>query len=201
MGIEVVPEIESPGHARAAIRAMEARRLNCGDDRFRLIEDGDTSHYTSAQAFHDNIMNPALESTYRFMEKVIDEIASMYRDAGVPLIGIHIGGDEVPRGAWDGSTAVARLKEREHLQTQTRVHAYYVQRIAAMLAARHIPMHGWQEVALDHDEDYNKSIAPVAGGVNCWSTLSRQGNGNVTDRVLLAGFPTILSNVNHLYFG
>lgn len=200
MGIEVVPEIESPGHARAAIRAMETRRLNCGDDRFRLIEDGDTSHYTSAQAFHDNIMNPALESTYRFMEKVIDEIASMYRDAGVPLIGIHIGGDEVPRGAWDGSTAVARLKEREHLQTQTRVHAYYVQRIAAMLAARHIPMHGWQEVALDHDEDYNKSIAPVAGGVNCWSTLSRQGNGNVTDRVLLAGFPTILSNVNHLYF-
>ena len=200
MGIEVVPEIESPGHARAAIRAMEARRLNSGDERFRLIEDGDTSRYTSAQAFHDNIMNPAVEGTYRFMEKIIDEIASMYSEAGVPLIGIHIGGDEVPRGAWDGSAAVTRLKAREHLQTQTRVHAYYVQRIAAMLAARHIPMHGWQEVALDHDEDYNKSIAPVAGGVNCWSTLSRQGSNGVTDRVVLAGFPAILSNVNHLYF-
>lgn len=200
MGIEVVPEIESPGHARAAIRAMEARKLNCGDTKFRLIEDGDTSRYTSAQAFHDNIMNPALESTYRFMEKVIDEIASMYRDAGVPLIGIHIGGDEVPRGAWDGSAAVARLKKRENLQSQTQVHAYYVQRVAAMLAARHIPMHGWQEMALGHDEAYNKAIAPVSGGVNCWSTLSRQGNGGVTDRIVLAGYPTILSNVNHLYF-
>lgn len=200
MGIEVVPEIESPGHARAAIRAMEARRLNCGDDRFRLIEDDDTSRYTSAQAFHDNIMNPAVEGTYRFMEKVIDEIASMYHDAGVPLIGIHIGGDEVPRGAWDGSAAVALLKEREHLQTQAQVHAYYVQRVAAMLAARNIPMHGWQEMALGHDEAYNKAIAPITGGVNCWSTLSHQGNSGVTDRVVLAGFPTILSNVNHLYF-
>lgn len=200
MGIEVVPEIESPGHARAAIRAMEARRLNCGDVNFRLIEDGDSSQYTSAQAFHDNIMNPALESTYRFMEKIIDEIASMYKDAGVPLIGIHIGGDEVPRGAWDGSTAVAQLKKRKGLKSQTQVHAYYIQRVAAMLAARHIPMHGWQEMALGHDDEYNKAIAPITGGVNCWSTLPRQGNGSVTDRVVLAGYPTLLSNVNHLYF-
>lgn len=200
MGIEVIPEIESPGHARAAIRAMEARRLNCGDQKFRLIEDGDTSRYTSAQAFHDNVMNPALESTYNFMEKVIDEIASMYHDAGVPLIGIHIGGDEVPRGAWNGSAAVARLKEREHLQTQSQVQAYYVQRVAKILATRHIPMHGWQEVALGHDEAYNKAIIPIMGGVNCWSTLPHQGNGGVTDRAVLAGYPTILSNVNHLYF-
>lgn len=200
MGIEVVPEIESPGHARAAIRAMEARYRNTGDASFRLIEDGDTSRYTSAQAFHDNVMNPALPGTYRFMEKVIDEIAAMYREAGVPLTGLHIGGDEVPRGAWDGSNAIRQLKAQNHLETQSQVHAYFVRRIAEMLDARHIPMHGWQEIALGHDDDYNRTIAPKVGSVNCWSTLGRQGNNNVPDRALLAGFPVILSNVDHLYF-
>ncbi len=200
MGIEVVPEIESPGHARAAIRAMEARYRNSGDGTYRLMEDGDTSRYTSAQAFHDNIMNPALPGAYRFMEKVIDEIAAMYREAGVPLTGLHIGGDEVPRGAWDGSTAVVQLKAREGLETQAQVHAYFVRRIAAMLASRNIPMHGWQETALGHDDAYNAAIAPVMGGVNCWSTLSRQGNGGVPDRAVRAGYPVILSNVDHLYF-
>ena len=59
LGIEVIPEIESPGHARAAIKSMEARYRNTGDDTYLLREYGDTV-FTSAQSFHDNIMNPAL---------------------------------------------------------------------------------------------------------------------------------------------
>ncbi len=42
LGIDVIPEIESPGHARAAIKAMEARYRRTGDTLYRLIEDGDT---------------------------------------------------------------------------------------------------------------------------------------------------------------
>ena len=72
--ITVIPEIESPGHARAAIKAMEARfnRLK-GEDmekarEYLLSESADTSKYVSAQAYTDNIMNVALPSVYRFMD-------------------------------------------------------------------------------------------------------------------------------------
>jgi hexosaminidase len=68
--IEIIPELEMPGHARAAIKAMEARSrtlLKAGDaegaTRFLLSEPEDRSVYTSVQNYHDNVMNPALRST------------------------------------------------------------------------------------------------------------------------------------------
>lgn len=93
LGIKVLPEVESPGHGRAAIKAMENRYRKTGDASLRLIEDGDVSTYTSAQGFHDNVMNPALESTYKFLETVFDGLIDMYARAGVELPAIHIGGD------------------------------------------------------------------------------------------------------------
>lgn len=199
LGIDVIPEIESPGHARAAIRAMESRHRR-GDDTYRLIHDGDTSRYTSAQSFHDNVMNPALPGPYRFMEKVIDEIASMYNTAGVPLKGIHIGGDEVARGAWNGSDIAKRFMADHNIPDQHQLHAHFVEQIADMLSKRGIPMYGWQEVALGHSPQYDAKVRPVTGGINCWSTLAASGQADVTDRAVRGGWPVILSNVNHLYF-
>ncbi len=198
-GIDVVPEIESPGHARAAIKSMEARYRNTGDATYRLIEDGDTSRYTSAQAFHDNVMNPALPGPYKFMEKVIDEIVAMYREAGAPLTAIHIGGDEVPRGAWNGSKAAQVLINTQKLDGEKGLHAYFVRQLAKILSQRGIKMNGWQEIAVGHTPEYNAEIAPLVGGVNCWSTLPSHGHGGVTREAVNAGYPIILSNVNHFY--
>ena len=198
-GIDVIPEIESPGHARAAIKSMEVRYRNTGDATYRLIEDGDTSRYTSAQAFHDNVMNPALSGPYKFMEKVIDEIILMYKEAGVPLLAIHIGGDEVPRGAWNGSQSAISLIEKENLEGEKGLHAYFVRRLSKILSQRGIKMNGWQEIAVGHTDDYNAEIAPLVGGVNCWSTLPSHGHGGVTREAVNAGYPIILSNVNHFY--
>lgn len=198
-GIDVVPEIESPGHARAAIKSMEARYRNTGDASYRLIEDGDTSRYTSAQAFHDNVMNPALPGPYKFMEKVIDEIALMYKEAGVPLTAIHIGGDEVPRGAWNGAPSALALIKNKNLKGEKGLHAYFVQQLAKILSQRGIKMNGWQEIAVGHTPEYNTEIAPLVGGVNCWSTLPSHGHGGVTREAVNAGYPIILSNVNHFY--
>lgn len=199
LGIDVIPEIESPGHARAAIKAMEARFRNTGDASYRLIEDGDTSRYTSAQSFHDNVMNPALPGPYRFMEKVIAEIDSMYREAEVPLTAIHIGGDEVPRGAWNGSGAALEMIAAENLNGEKGLHAKFIRQIAKILSERNIPMNGWQEIAIGHTDGYNAATVPLVGGVNCWSTLASQGNGGVTQQAVNAGYPVILSNVNHFY--
>lgn len=199
LGIDVVPEIESPGHARAAIRAMEVRAKN-GDDSYRLIHDGDTSVYTGAQSFHDNVMNPALPGPYKFMETVIDDIIAMYDEAGVPLTGIHIGGDEVPRGAWNGSAVARKFMEDNNLVDQHAFHAYFVEQVADMLSKRGVPMHGWQEVALGHSSEYDAKIAPVTGGINCWSTIVKEGVTPVPVRAVRGGYPTILSNVDHFYF-
>lgn len=198
-GIDVIPEIESPGHARAAIKAMEVRAKN-GDASYRLIHDGDTSVYTGAQSFHDNVMNPALPGPYKFMETVIDDIIDMYNEAGVPLTGIHIGGDEVPKGAWNGSSVAQKFMQDNNLADQHEFHAYFVRKIARMLAERGIPMHGWQEVALGHSAEYDAEVAPVMGGVNCWSTIIRKGETPVPVRAIEHGYPTIISNVEHFYF-
>src|SRR2546430_6711112 len=82
--IEVIPEIEMPGHARAAIKSMEANQ------QYRLNDPDDRSVYSSAQGYHDNVMNPALESTYHFIERVVGELVAMHREAGVPLRHIYI---------------------------------------------------------------------------------------------------------------
>ncbi len=97
--IEVIPELEMPGHARAAIKAMEARsRDDRGPGKYLLSDPEDRSVYTSAQGYHDNVMNPALESTYAFVERVVGDLVAIHREAGVPLRHLHMGGDEVPSG-------------------------------------------------------------------------------------------------------
>ena len=73
--VRVIPEIESPGHARAAIVSMKARYhkyINTDPEKaveYLLSDAQDTSRYVSAQSYTDNVMNVALPSTYRFMEK------------------------------------------------------------------------------------------------------------------------------------
>ena len=117
--IEVIPELEMPGHARAAIKAMEARARALrrpgtleGAKRYLLSDPEDRSVYTSAQRYHDNVMNPALPSTYAFIERVVQDLVAMHREAGVPLRNLHMGGDEVPAGVWERSpVARAYLKE------------------------------------------------------------------------------------------
>ena len=88
-------EIDSPGHARAELKAMEVRAARTGDASCLLSEPEDTSEYESVQDYTDNVMNVALPSTYTFFETVFDALIAMYKEAGVPLDAIHIGGDEV----------------------------------------------------------------------------------------------------------
>ncbi|HXY40741.1 MAG TPA: family 20 glycosylhydrolase, partial [Vicinamibacteria bacterium] len=111
--IEVIPELEMPGHARAAIKAMEARSRalasrgdQAGAGQYRLSDPEDKSVYTSAQGYHDNVINPALDSTYAFVERVVQDLVAIHREAGVPLRHLHMGGDEVPGGVWQRSPAV-----------------------------------------------------------------------------------------------
>lgn len=88
----------------------------------------DTSRYVSAQAYTDNVMNVALPSTYRFMEKVIQEIVSMYKEADAPLTTIHLGGDEVAKGAWMGSPLCRTLMEEQGMEKAHDLAEYFITR-------------------------------------------------------------------------
>jgi len=100
--VEVVPEIDMPGHARAAVMSMEARyrRLHAeGRDaeasEYRVFDPLDTSNLTTVQYYdRHSDLNPCVPGTLNFTAKVIREIASMYADAQVPLHIWHFGGDE-----------------------------------------------------------------------------------------------------------
>ncbi len=198
LGISVIPEVESPGHARAAIKAMEARYRNTGDGTYRMIEDGDTSTYTTAQLYHDNLMNPALPGTYLFIGKVVDEIAAMYAEAGVELLGIHLGGDEVPEGAWDGSASANALSQHLGLKGRHELQGEYVKLISEMMKERGIPLYGWQDICTDYDDDFHSLVAPAIGGMDCWVS-PHNIEDNVAVKGVRAGYPVIISNVDYFY--
>jgi len=93
-----------PGHMRSALKAMELRYDRYMEEdkpdsalMYLLTDFEDTTYYTSAQRYHDNTANPCMESTYRFVQVVIDELVAMYKEADAPLTTLHIGGDEVPQ--------------------------------------------------------------------------------------------------------
>jgi len=194
-GIDIIPEFDTPGHSRAAIRAMEHRYQTTGDASLRLIHDGDTSHYTTAQDFHDNLMNPALEGPYKFWDIVMGSLVNTYAKAGVPLRALHIGGDEVPAHAWDGSEAANRLKADKGMTDQRELHAYFVERVAGIAAQHGIKIAGWQEIALNHSNAYNEAVKPHVVAVNCWTN-----SGDFGSQIASQGYPLILSNVDYLYF-
>ena len=80
-GVRVIPEIETPGHARALIVAMKSRSINNPTaEQFRLWDDKNTSVYTSAQGFHDNVLNVASDDVYRLIDRVVGELQLMYKD-------------------------------------------------------------------------------------------------------------------------
>src|SRR2546426_1068019 len=142
--IEVIPELEMPGHARAAIRAMQA------NPQYRLNDPDDRSVYASPQNYHDNVMNPVLESTYRFIERVVGDLVAMHREAGVPLRHIHMGGDEVPGGVWQGSPAVQTYLKAHDLTSVDDLWFVFYGRVAQILKAQEgglLPS-GWEEIAV-----------------------------------------------------
>ena len=143
-GVNIIPEIETPGHARAAIVAMKNRAMSDPNaEQFRLWDEKNTSVYTSAQSYHDNVLNVASDDVYRFIDRVVGELQKMYKEAGLKLEVVHLGGDEVARGAWDKSPDVQALMQREGLKDQHEVHEYYIKRISALLEARKIRIEGW----------------------------------------------------------
>jgi hexosaminidase len=204
--IEVIPELEIPGHARAAVKAMEARTA-AGDGKFRLIDPADSSVYTSAQDYHDNLMNPALESSYAFIERVVGDLVATYREAGVPLRRLHMGGDEVPNGAWVRSPAVQAYLSAHGLAGVDDMWYVFYDRVEQILKAQGVALAGWEEIALRKTRRDGRPVAIpnpefAARGIRAyvWNNVPGSGAEDLAYRLANGGFEVVLSPVTNLYF-
>ncbi|ATP55202.1 beta-N-acetylhexosaminidase [Pedobacter ginsengisoli] len=210
--IRVIPEIETPGHARAAIKSMDARYkrlMKAGKkeeaEQYLLRDLNDKSIYESVQGWNDNVINVALPSAYNFLEKVVDEIRFMYTEAKAPLATIHFGGDEVPAGVWERSPAVANLlKADASVSGVDEMWYYYFNKINNMLKAKQLYLSGWEEIGLrkalvngEKKMVLDERFAKENFHADVWNNLS--GNEDLAYKLANAGYKVVLTCVTNLY--
>lgn len=195
--IAVIPEFDTPGHSRAAIKAMEAYAKRTGDESFLLSEKEDVSEYCSVQYYKDNAINVALPSTYRFIEVVFDNLIAYHKEAGAPLHAIHIGGDEVPAGAWVGSPACQKIMAERKWDNIELLKSYYIENVLDIAEARGVKIAGWQELVMDLEDHVYERMKKNLYSVNFWHTGGKQQE--YPYEYANDGVPVILSNMTNTY--
>lgn len=132
LNVEVVPEIDIPGHSTATLIALP--ELTDGQEA--------PDSYRSVQGYPNNALNPAVELTYEFLGKVFDEMVELF-----PSKLIHIGGDEVAANTWMASPLARKLMEEEGIEGTFGLQSHFMKRIQAMLLQRGRKLAGWDEVS------------------------------------------------------
>lgn len=124
--IDIIPEIDMPGHMMAAIDAYNY--LSC---------DGKSAF---GELFSIPIC-PCLPATYQFAEDVYTEIMDIF-----PGKYIHIGGDEVERSFWAKSDACKELMAKEGLKNTAELQSYFIHKMEAFFNSKGRELIGWDEV-------------------------------------------------------
>jgi hexosaminidase len=199
--IQVAPEFDFPAHARAAVQAMERRyeRLAGSDpaeaNRYRLLDPDDTSNHTSVQYYTDNLVNPCIESTYRFLEKVVTEVRAMYDRAGVPLSMVNLGGDEAPApNRWQGSPLCQQNPDTIGMTDQELMDYFFSRwnQIALTVAPRTA---GWEDILLGGTGGLRLDrFVPLP-----WQNVWGWGREQAAYQFANDGIPVILAHATNLY--
>ena len=130
--IAVIPEIEMPGHATAALAAYP--ELACGH--------GPKSFETSGRwGVLDDVFCPGKEQTFEFLEGMLDEVLELF-----PSKLIHIGGDECPRVRWKECPDCRARMEDEGIEDEAGLQTYLTLRIGRHLEAKGRRLIGWDEI-------------------------------------------------------
>ena len=127
--IVIIPEIEMPGHARAALAAYP----ELGND---------TGPYEVATSWgvFDQIYAPK-EETFEFLENVLLEVMELF-----PSEYIHIGGDEAPKTEWEKSAQAQKVIKREGLENEHELQSYFIHRMEKFLNEHGRQIIGWDEI-------------------------------------------------------
>lgn len=150
--IEILPEIDVPGHSMAAIASYpwlcvtrdSSIKVNPGSSFAKWFPAGGFEMYT------DNSLNPVDESVYKFLDKVFSEVAALF-----PYPYIHIGGDECYKAFWEKDSSVQRFMKRHHIRDSHALQGYFISRLNKIIQSKNKKMIAWDEIA---EGDFKEDI-------------------------------------------
>lgn len=172
--ITVIPEIELPGHASAALAAYPELGEKCAPQ-------GHKFEVKKTWGIFKEVFCPT-DETFKFLEDVLDETIKLFPDSPY----IHIGGDEVLKDYWKESAFVQELKKRENLKDENEVQAYFIRRIEKFVNSKGKKIIGWDEIL-------EGGIAPTAT-IMSWRGM----RGGIA--AAKAGHDVIMTPTTHVYF-
>lgn len=142
--VNILPEIDVPGHSLAAVVSYPDLSCTPGADTYHVRSGEsimDWSHGAPPIALVDNTLCPANEKVYEFLDKVITQVAQLF-----PFPYIHLGGDECPKNFWEKSDAIKALMQREGLKNMEEVQSYFEKRVEKIVESKGKKFMGWDEI-------------------------------------------------------
>lgn len=134
--VTIVPEIEMPGHASAAIAAYPWLGVNKEQIQIPVKEKP-----VKVTSIHLDIFDLSDQRTITFLEDILDEVGGLF-----PGKIIHIGGDEVNFSQWKNSTAVADFMKKQHFDTPAELQRWLTNSMSVFLSNKGIRMMGWNDI-------------------------------------------------------
>ena len=169
-GVTVVPEIEMPGHAQAALASYP--ELGCAGAGYEVA---------TTWGIKGDVLCAGRDTTFTFLEEVLDEVLELF-----PSPFIHVGGDECPKQAWRACHHCQQRIAAERLAGEDELQSWFIRRMAGWLADRGRRLLGWDEIL-------EGGLAPGAT-VMSW----RGSDGGVA--AATAGHDVVMSPNTHCYF-
>jgi hexosaminidase len=169
VGMQVIPEMDLPGHARALLKAMPA-----------LQEADDKSEYLSVQHHSDNVINPAYGDTLNVVKTLIFEWSDLF-----PGDLFHIGSDEVPKGAWCASPSALSWSNSTK-QPPENLQGLALSTIETHLNSLGKTMAGWEEVV-------------DGGGTSSATWVYSWQGVEAGIKAASAGHPTVMTPAQYCY--
>lgn len=201
--IQVIPSLDMPGHSRAALKAMEERYRRFMEQeneaeatKYLLTDFDDKTEYMSIQNYNDNTINVCLESSYAFVDRVLEDLISLHNQAEHPLQMYHIGADETA-GAWVESPACKALVADTSNDVDDIKHlgAHFIERVSNMIASKGISVGGWNDgLGETHVENMPKEVYSYI-----WGSLPGGAHKMVSEQAH-RGWNVVLSIPDVFYF-
>jgi hexosaminidase len=140
--VNILPEIDVPGHSSAALASYP--ELSCTTGQKFVVRSGEPIMNWGNDGFTaivDNTLCPANENVYKFLDKVLTEVVPLF-----PFEYIHMGGDECAKNYWEKSDAVKALMKKEKLKDMHEVQSYFTKRLQKIVASKGKKFMGWDEI-------------------------------------------------------